>query len=139
MTLWILVAAIGLVAGILSGIFGIGGGLIIVPALVLVGGWTVTQAAGTSLGALLLPVGLLGAYEYWRAGHVNVAAAAILAGGFSLGRRSGPESGWQHRLKSCSAPSGSCWWWSASAWRFSWVLPGWECDDRGDTPRRHNH
>ena len=93
MTVWILVAAIGLVAGVLSGIFGIGGGLIIVPALVLVGGWTVTQAAGTSLGALLLPVGLLGAYEYWRVGHVNLAAAAILAAGLFVGAAIGARIG----------------------------------------------
>ena len=92
-TLWILVAAIGLVAGILSGIFGIGGGLIIVPALVLLGGWTATEAAGTSLAALLLPVGLLGAYVYWRAGYVNVVSALILAVGLFVGAAIGARIG----------------------------------------------
>ena len=93
MTLWVLITAIGLCAGILSGIFGIGGGLIIVPALMVLGGWTVTEAAGTSLAALLLPVGLLGAYEYWQAGHVNVAAAAVLAGGLFVGAAIGARIG----------------------------------------------
>ena len=93
MTLWILIAAVGLCAGVLSGIFGIGGGLIIVPALVLLGGWTATEAAGTSLAALLLPVGLLGAYLYWRAGHVNVVAAVILAGGLFVGAAIGARIG----------------------------------------------
>jgi uncharacterized protein len=91
--MWILIAATGLCAGVLAGIFGIGGGLIIVPALVLLGGWTVTEAAGTSLGALLLPVGLLAAYVYWRAGEVNLAAAAILAGGLFVGAAIGARIG----------------------------------------------
>ena len=93
MTFWILTAAVGLCAGVLSGIFGIGGGLIIVPALVLLGGLTVADAAGTSLAALLLPVGLLGAYLYWRAGHVNVAAALILAVGLFVGAAIGARIG----------------------------------------------
>ena len=93
MMLWVLVAATGLFAGVLSGIFGIGGGLIIVPSLVLLGGWTVSEAAGTSLAALLLPVGLLGAYLYWRAGHVNVVAAVILAAGLFVGAAFGARIG----------------------------------------------
>ena len=93
MTLWILIAAVGLCAGVLSGIFGIGGGLIIVPALVLFGGLTVADAAGTSLAALLLPVGLLGAYLYWRADHVNVPAALILAVGLFVGAAIGARIG----------------------------------------------
>ena len=93
MVLWIVIAAVGLCAGVLSGIFGIGGGLIIVPALVLLGGWTTSEAAGTSLAALLLPVGLLGSYVYWRAGHVNVVAAVILAGGLFVGAAIGARIG----------------------------------------------
>jgi len=91
--LWILIAAIGLSAGVLSGIFGIGGGLLMVPALVLIGGWTVAEAAGTSLAALLLPVGLLGAYVYWRAGQVNLIAAALLAAGLFVGAAIGARIG----------------------------------------------
>jgi len=81
----ILGGLIGLVGGVLSGLFGIGGGLVIVPALILLAGMTAKQAAGTSLAALLLPVGILGAMEYWRAGHVNVQMALLVAIGLLVG------------------------------------------------------
>lgn len=87
MTLFYL--ATGLLAGVLSGMFGIGGGLIIVPALVFFGRMTQRSAVGTSLGALLLPVGALGVYAYWRAGEVNVKAAAWIALGMFLGAYGG--------------------------------------------------
>jgi uncharacterized membrane protein YfcA len=76
---------IGLAGGILSGIFGIGGGLLIVPSLILFMGMTIRQAAGTSLAALLLPVGILGALEYWRAGQVDVRVAVVVAVGLLIG------------------------------------------------------
>lgn len=76
---------IGLVGGVLSGLFGIGGGLVIVPGLILMLGMTTKQAAGTSLAALLLPVGILGAIEYWRAGYIDVRLAALLAVGILIG------------------------------------------------------
>jgi uncharacterized membrane protein YfcA len=79
----------GLLAGVLSGMFGIGGGLIIVPALVFFGRMTQRAAVGTSLGALLLPVGALGVYAYWRAGDVNLRAAAWIALGMFLGAYGG--------------------------------------------------
>jgi uncharacterized membrane protein YfcA len=79
----------GLLAGVLSGMFGIGGGLIIVPALVFFAKMTQRAAVGTSLGALLLPVGALGVYAYWRAGNVNVKAAAWIALGMFLGAYGG--------------------------------------------------
>ena len=88
-----LVALIGLAAGVLSGIFGIGGGVIIVPLLVLVLGFTAQQAAGTSLAALLLPVGLFGAIQYWQAGQVNVLNAALLALGLLVGAFIGARVG----------------------------------------------
>lgn len=81
----ILGGLIGLVGGVLSGLFGIGGGLVIVPALILLVGMTPKQAAGTSLAALLLPVGILGALEYWRAGYIDVRLAVLLAAGILLG------------------------------------------------------
>ena len=87
MTLFYL--ATGLLAGVLSGMFGIGGGLIIVPALVFFGRMTQRMAVGTSLGALLLPVGALGVYAYWRVGDVNVKAAAWTALGMFLGAYGG--------------------------------------------------
>ncbi len=76
---------IGLAGGVLSGLFGIGGGLVIVPALILVMGKTIREATGTSLAALLLPVGILGALEYFRAGQVDVRLAVVLALGLLLG------------------------------------------------------
>jgi uncharacterized membrane protein YfcA len=77
--------AIGLAAGVLSGLFGIGGGILIVPALMLVTKMEPATATGTSLGALLLPVGALGAYEYYKNGHVNVMASALIAAGLFVG------------------------------------------------------
>ena len=76
---------IGLVAGVLSGIFGIGGGVVIVPALILVAGLAPLAATGTSLAALLLPVGALGAYEYYKRGHLNIGAALWIALGLFFG------------------------------------------------------
>ncbi|MDX2182843.1 MAG: sulfite exporter TauE/SafE family protein [Gemmatimonadaceae bacterium] len=76
---------IGFAAGILSGLFGIGGGIVIVPALLYFGKFAQQSATGTSLGALLLPVGLLGAYTYWKAGHVDVKASALIATGLFFG------------------------------------------------------
>jgi uncharacterized protein len=77
--------AIGLAAGILAGLFGIGGGIIIVPALVLIARLAPITATGTSLAALLLPVGALGAWEYYRRGNINIAAALWIAVGLFFG------------------------------------------------------
>lgn len=90
---YVLIAVIGLAGGVLSGLFGIGGGLIIVPGLVLLAGFTATAAAGTSLAALLLPVGALGALEYWRAGHIDLPAAALISVGLLLGAYLGARVG----------------------------------------------
>lgn len=76
---------IGLVAGVLSGMFGIGGGVVIVPALVFLARLTPESATGTSLASLLLPVGVLGAMRYWQGGHVQVAAALWIAAGLAVG------------------------------------------------------
>jgi uncharacterized membrane protein YfcA len=89
----IFLALVGLVAGVLSGLFGIGGGVIIVPLLVLVLGFTAQQAAGTSLAALLLPVGLFGAIQYWQAGQVNFLNATLLALGLLFGAYLGARLG----------------------------------------------
>jgi uncharacterized membrane protein YfcA len=79
----------GLLAGVLAGVFGIGGGILIVPALVFFGRMTQRTAIGTSLGALLLPVGALGVYEYWRNGNVDVRAALWVALGMFFGAYGG--------------------------------------------------
>jgi uncharacterized membrane protein YfcA len=63
---------IGGCAGILAGLFGVGGGLIIVPALTLIVGYSQVTATGTSLVALLMPIGLAGAYAFYQAGQINV-------------------------------------------------------------------
>ena len=76
---------IGLAAGVLAGLFGIGGGLVIVPALMFVARMKPVLATGTSLGALLLPVGILGAWEYWRNGNLDVRAALLVALGLLFG------------------------------------------------------
>jgi uncharacterized membrane protein YfcA len=81
----VLFIVIGLVAGVLAGLFGIGGGLVIVPALVLAARMPIQIAIGTSLGALLLPAGLLGALVYYRAGNLNVKAALLITFGLFIG------------------------------------------------------
>lgn len=80
---------IGLVAGLLSGTFGIGGGIVVVPALVIVLGYGQKTATGTSLFALLLPVAVLAVMAYARAGHVNVRAGLMIALGIFLGALTG--------------------------------------------------
>lgn len=81
--------AIGLVAGVLSGMFGIGGGILIIPALIFFAKFPIKLALGTSLGALLLPVGLLGAYEYYQNGNLNIRASLLIALGLFLGAWAG--------------------------------------------------
>jgi uncharacterized protein len=85
LTTVILFIAIGLGAGVLAGMFGIGGGVVIGPALILLRGFPAQLATGTSLGALLLPVGILGAWEYYRRGNLNVTASLWIALGLLVG------------------------------------------------------
>ncbi len=77
--------AIGLCAGILAGMFGVGGGLIIVPALLLILKLKEAEAIATSLAALIPPVGLLGAIEYYRHGYINIRYAGLVALGLFIG------------------------------------------------------
>jgi len=79
---------VGLFAGMLSGIFGIGGGIIIVPILLTIFGIHYHTATGTSLVALLLPVGAFGVYEYFRSGKIGtpeIVSGLLIAGGMFLG------------------------------------------------------
>jgi uncharacterized membrane protein YfcA len=85
----ILFIAIGLAAGVLAGMFGIGGGIVIGPALILLAKFQPQTATGTSLGALLLPVGALGAWEYYRRGHLEIAASLWIALGLLFGAWAG--------------------------------------------------
>lgn len=76
---------LGLLVGLLSGIVGTGGGVLIVPALILLFHMNQRKAQGTSLGALLAPIGILAFWEYYKAGEVNVTAALLIALGFTIG------------------------------------------------------
>ncbi len=76
---------VGLAAGVLSGIVGIGGGIIIVPALVYFLSFSQRMAQGTSLAILLLPIGLLGVIQFYKAGYVDVRVTAIIAVAFFIG------------------------------------------------------
>jgi uncharacterized protein len=81
----LLFVVIGLAAGLLSGVFGIGGGVVIVPALLYFAGFTQHSATGTSLAVLLPPIGLAAMWEYYRHGDVNVRAAMIIAAAVFVG------------------------------------------------------
>lgn len=74
-----LLVTIGLVAGVASGLFGIGGGVLIVPALVYLAGFSQHAATGTSLAILLPPVGLAAVIEYYRHGNVDLQSAMVIA------------------------------------------------------------
>lgn len=76
---------LGVLAGVVGGMFGIGGGLLMVPGMVLLLGFTDKQAVGTSLATILLPVGILGVLEHYRAGNVDLKVAALLGAGFVVG------------------------------------------------------
>jgi hypothetical protein len=76
---------IGLVSGIASGMFGIGGGVLIVPGLVYVLGFSQHQATGTSLAILLPPVGLAAVLEYYQHGNVDLKTAFIVAAALFAG------------------------------------------------------
>ncbi|WP_446898585.1 sulfite exporter TauE/SafE family protein [Clostridium sp. LBM24168] len=74
----VLFIVIGSIAGILSGMFGIGGGVIIVPALIYLCGFGQLKAQGTSLAILLPPVGILAFMDYYKKGHVNLQAGILM-------------------------------------------------------------
>jgi uncharacterized membrane protein YfcA len=80
-----LYVALGTLAGVLAGLFGIGGGVIMVIGMVGLMKLPFPMAVGTSLGAMLLPVGALGALEYYRRGNMDLRAALLLAAGLTAG------------------------------------------------------
>jgi len=99
MSSWSIFVLIGLLGGIAAGLFGIGGGIVIVPALIYWAGFNQHQAIGTSLAVLLPPIGLAATIEYYQHGNVNIRAALILAmmmlfgswfGAFIANRMAGP-------------------------------------------------
>ncbi len=80
-----LLLIIGLTAGILSGIIGIGGGIIIIPALVFLLHFSQKSAQGTTLALMVPPIGLLAAWSYYKEGFVDIRAAVIICLGFIIG------------------------------------------------------
>lgn len=80
-----LIIIVGLAAGMLSGLIGVGGGIIIVPALIYILGFSQKGAQGTSLGLLMLPVGILGVINYYRNGYIDYKIVLLLAFGFLVG------------------------------------------------------
>ena len=85
MTSALLYVLLGLGAGVLSGLIGIGGGVIIVPALLFVFGLGQHQAQGTTLALLVPPIGILAAWTYYKQGYVDLHVAALICAGFFFG------------------------------------------------------
>jgi uncharacterized membrane protein YfcA len=79
MPAWLTFVVIGILGGLASGLFGVGGGIVIVPALIYWAGFSQHMATGTSLAVLLPPIGLAATIEYYRHGNVDIHAAIILA------------------------------------------------------------
>jgi uncharacterized membrane protein YfcA len=76
---------VGLAAGMLSGLVGLGGGVIIVPALVYLLGFSQHKATGTSLGILLLPAGIFAVWNYYKKGYIDVWVVLLIFAGFLVG------------------------------------------------------
>ena len=81
----LILIVIGLMAGVFGGIFGIGGAIIMIPAMVYILGVDQHTAQGTSLAVMLPPIGLFAAYNYYKAGQVNIWYAFIIAVSFMIG------------------------------------------------------
>lgn len=84
--------ALGLVAGVLSGMVGIGGGIVIVPALVYFLSYSQHQAQGTVLFMFLIPIGILGVFNYYNSGHIEFKTALIMASTFVIGSYFGSKA-----------------------------------------------
>lgn len=81
----VIIAMIGMAAGLLGGTLGLGGAIIIIPALVMLLGYSQQMAQGTALMMMVLPVGALAAFQYYQKGYVDVKAAMIMAAFFFIG------------------------------------------------------
>lgn len=81
----VLLIGLGILTGVVSGVFGIGGGIILIPALVFFFGFSQHAAQGTTMALLVLPIGLLAAQEYYRRGFVDIRVGLLIAFGFFLG------------------------------------------------------
>jgi len=85
LTTFLILMLIGLAAGVLSGFAGVGGGVIIIPALIFLLGMTQFEAQGTSLAMMIPPIGLMAAFNYYKEGYINWKYAIILALFFFVG------------------------------------------------------
>lgn len=83
--MFFILLVIGVITGVMAGMLGIGGAIIMIPALVFIMGLSQTTAQGTSLAVMLPPIGIFAAYNYWKAGEVNLKFALILAVTFIVG------------------------------------------------------
>jgi uncharacterized protein len=81
----LILIVIGIITGIMAGMLGIGGAIIMIPAMVYFLGLTQQTAQGTSLAVMLPPIGVIAAYNYYKAGQVNIKFALILAAAFIIG------------------------------------------------------
>ncbi len=81
----LILLAVGVFTGVMAGMLGIGGAVVMVPALVFILGFSQQMAQGTSLAVMLPPIGIIAAYNYWKAGQVNLKFALILAVAFLIG------------------------------------------------------
>lgn len=81
----LIIVLVGITAGLLSGLVGVGGGIIIVPALIFFIGFSQKTAQGTSLALILLPVGILGVLQYYKQGYIDFRVVGLLAIGFLAG------------------------------------------------------
>ncbi len=157
MPFWLILVVIGLLGGFAAGLFGVGGGIVIVPLLIYWAGFTQHKATGTSLAVLLPPIGLAAALEYYRHGNVDVRAAVILATMMMIGAwagayvanrirgphlRAAPEAGlrgFRVRHRDLSRL------WSMQATRMivddlgSIARPFWQCVPRAGTPEGSRH
>jgi len=98
----LILALVGLLAGALSGFVGVGGGIIIVPAMIYFMNMNQMQAQGVSLALLMLPVGVLGVMNYYKAGHIQFNYVFIMAVGFVLGNYFGSKYAMrvpEHKIK----------------------------------------
>lgn len=87
----VILIVVGILSGLLAGAFGIGGAIIVIPALVFILGLSQHEAQGTSLAFMLPPVGILATWNYWKAGHVNWKIALVLSLTFIVGAYLGSQ------------------------------------------------
>lgn len=87
----IILILIGIISGVLSGLFGIGGAIIVIPALIFIVGLSQHEAQGTSLAFMVPPVGILATWNYWKAGQVNWKIALVLSLTFVVGAYLGSQ------------------------------------------------